>query len=79
MGIIGYDKNRDKVIFRQFHIEGFVNQYILSDSSQHNGKLVFHSEAIENFIERGKARWEIERINNDQVKSSFFLSFDGLT
>ena len=29
LGIFSYDKFRKTFVFRQFHIEGFVNQYIL--------------------------------------------------
>ena len=31
-GMISFDNSRKKYVFRQFHVEGFVNQYILIDS-----------------------------------------------
>jgi len=47
MGMIGYDKARKKFVFRQFHVEGFVNTYVQEDSDDAK-KIVFVSESIEN-------------------------------
>src|SRR5688500_15122287 len=48
VGYISYDKIRKTFIFRQFHGEGFVNQYKLDSMSADKKTLVFISEAIEN-------------------------------
>jgi hypothetical protein len=42
-------------VFRQFHVEGFVNQYAL-DTSSTADRLVFLSEAIENIPAGFRAR-----------------------
>ena len=47
IGIISYDHSRKKYIYRAFHSEGFVNQYV-ADISPDGLKIVFESEAIEN-------------------------------
>lgn len=40
-GIISSDEARKVFVFRQFHSEGFVNQYILNDSLSNNKTLIF--------------------------------------
>jgi hypothetical protein len=63
-GYISYDRSRKTFVLRQFHIEGFVNQYRL-DSISPNGKtIIFISEAIEN-IPTGYRAKETYKINNE--------------
>ena len=38
---ISYDKTRRLIVFRQFNIEGFINQYILIDSLSSVSESVF--------------------------------------
>lgn len=45
-GMLSYDRSRKKFVLRQFHVEGFVNQYAAETVS--DGLLRFHSEGIEN-------------------------------
>jgi hypothetical protein len=73
-GFISYDATRNLFVFRQFHIEGFVIQYILVDSLSSNSKLVFESEEIENFIPGGKARWSIKMITSNAIETTFDVS-----
>ena len=47
LGVFSFDRSRRRAVFRQFHIEGFVNQYV-ADSESQPSRLVFTSEAIEN-------------------------------
>ena len=77
VGLISYDKNRDKYVFRQFHTEGFVNQYVLVDSLSDKKTFVFHSEAIENFVEGGKAKYTIKVMGKGKLEAIFELSFPG--
>lgn len=74
-GFISFDKKRNKIIYRQFNIEGFVNQYVLIDSISDNTKLVFETEKIENFVRGGKARLEIKKLSNNKLETSFFVAF----
>jgi hypothetical protein len=48
IGYISYDKMRKIFILRQFHVEGFVNQFKLDSISTDKKTLVFISENIEN-------------------------------
>jgi hypothetical protein len=50
-GWFSYDRARKQVVFRQFHVEGFVNQYVEDGTT-----LRFVSEAIENIPAGWRAR-----------------------
>jgi len=53
-GMISFDRTRKKLVLRQFHIEGFVNQYLAEPAD--GAPLVFQSEAIENIPAGFRAR-----------------------
>lgn len=74
-GFISYEKSRDVIIFRQFHIEGFVTRYTLSDSLSDQNTLVFETDLIENFVPGGKARWTIKKISDNEIETTFDVSF----
>jgi len=48
LGYFSYDKVRHTFVLRQFHIEGFVNQFKLDSISEDGKRIIFVSEAIEN-------------------------------
>jgi hypothetical protein len=70
-GLFSYDQNRGKLMFRQFHEEGFVNRYALDSLSADGKTLVFVTEAIENFDPGWKTR-EIYHILNDNEFTETF-------
>lgn len=76
-GYISYDKTRDRLVFRQFHIEGYVNTYVLVDSLSSADILVFRTESIENFMPGGKAQWTIRRTDETHIETIFDVSFPG--
>lgn len=41
IGYISYDRNRGKYVLREFHVEGYVNQYVLEDLETEGKRLVF--------------------------------------
>jgi hypothetical protein len=47
-GFISYDNRRKTFVYRQFHIEGFVNQYALESLSPDSQSFTFVSECIQN-------------------------------
>ena len=55
-GVISYDKMRKTFVFRQFHIEGFVNQYVLESISADGKTIVFVTESIENIPKGWRCR-----------------------
>ena len=65
VGFFSYDKAAKKLMLRQFHIEGFVNQFALDTVSDEGRTIVFISTAIENIAPGWRAR-ETYRILNDK-------------
>lgn len=76
MGMIGYDKARKKFVFRQFHVEGFVNTYVQEETSDPK-KMVFVSEAIENIPPGWRARETYSFLNENEFIERFELAEPG--
>ena len=55
IGYLSYDGNRKNFVLRQFHVEGFVNQYVL-DSLTDDRTIVFVTESIENIPLAGEQK-----------------------
>ncbi len=53
-GIISFDSGRKVVVFRQYHVEGFYNEYVLNDSLSNESTFIFETEKIENFVPGGQ-------------------------
>jgi hypothetical protein len=56
LGLISYHEARKAFVFRQFHIEGFVNQYVMDYLAPDGRTIVFTSESIENIPAGWRAR-----------------------
>ena len=54
-GWFSFDRARKRIVLRQFHVEGFVNQYA-QDSDSAGQRLVFTTESIENIPPGWRAR-----------------------
>jgi len=76
MGMIGYDRSRKKLVFRQFHQEGFVNTYVQNESND-PAMLVFTSEGIENIAAGWRARETYFLLNKDEFIERFELAEPG--
>ena len=76
IGYISYDKMRKTFIFRQFHIEGFINQYRLESISSDKKTLTFVSESIENIPTGWRAK-EVLMISNNELTEVFYLAEPG--
>ena len=76
IGYISYDKMRKTFIFRQFHGEGFVNEYRLDSISTDKKTFVFISEAIENIPAGWRAR-ETYTITDTGITEVFNLAEPG--
>ncbi len=74
---ISYDRARKTLVLRQFHPEGFVNQYSLNKELSGPKKLVFDSEALENSPAGWKARETYDIISNDEFTETFSLGEPG--
>lgn len=71
IGYISYDKTRNTFVLRQFHIEGFVNQYKMDSISADRKTIVFLSESIENIPEGFRAK-ETYVIKSDSTFTETF-------
>lgn len=77
--LFSYDRERKVLVLRQFHQEGFVNQYVLNAAESKAGKLVFDSERFENFDNEWKARETYEIRSVDEFVETFELGEPGKT
>lgn len=49
-GMVSYDRARKTFVLRQFHVEGFVNQYVVETLAADGKTLSFMSESFENIL-----------------------------
>jgi hypothetical protein len=54
-GFFSFDKSRQRLVLRQFHVEGFVNTYV-EEADSSPTRIVFTTEAIENIPVGFRAR-----------------------
>lgn len=71
----GFSGNR--FVFRQFHVEGFVNEYVELKSAADGKTTVFVSERIENIPECWRARETYKIVNQDEYTEVFELAAPG--
>jgi ubiquinone/menaquinone biosynthesis C-methylase UbiE len=76
LGFFSFDRGRKRIVFRQFHIEGFVNQYVLEPSSTAN-RVVFTSESIENIPTGFRARETYVFSGSDRFEEIFEIAEPG--
>lgn len=77
LGFFSFDQIRKKFVFRQFHVEGFVNQYVLESMGDDNKTFIFVSEQIENIPPGWKARLIYKILNENEFQQTFDLSAPG--
>jgi hypothetical protein len=71
-----HDRARRTLVLRQFHQEGFVNQYVMLAGSL-AGTIVFESEALENVPPTWRARETYQLVSPDEFVETFELSSAG--
>jgi len=77
MGMYSFDRARKKLVLRQFHIEGFVNQYVLESISDDATTIVLLTEAIENIPQGFRARETYKFVDNDTLEETFEIAPSG--
>lgn len=75
-GWFSFDRARKRIVVRQFHVEGFVNQYV-QDTESSPQKLVFTTEAIENIPPGWRARETYIVHGPDEFEEVFELAEAG--
>lgn len=76
-GIISFNKERSVIVFRQYHSEGFFNEYVLSKAESNDSTLVFETERIENFVPGGRARFTVRLKAANEIETVFDVGFPG--
>lgn len=77
LGYISYDRSLKKFRLRQFHIEGFVNQYLLDSISPDQKTIVFVTESIENIPAGWKAKETYRILSDKELEETFELAEPG--
>jgi hypothetical protein len=75
-GMISFDKGRKKFVLRQFHVEGFVNQFVMNSGDEGN-TIVFTSESIENIPAGFRARETYRIVAPDEFIEIFEIAEPG--
>lgn len=76
-GMISFDRGRKKFVLRQFHLEGFVNQFVITNMSDDGKTITFTSENIENIPAGWRARETYKVISADEFIEVFELAQPG--
>jgi hypothetical protein len=76
-GFISYDKAAKKLVMRQFHVEGFVNHYVLDSVSEDGRRVVFVTAAIENIPPGWRGRETYDLVSADEFVETFALAEPG--
>lgn len=72
-GYLSFDRARKRLVLRQFHVEGFVNQYV-QDEEAAPGRVRFTTEAIENIPAGWRARETYVLLGPDAFEEIFELA-----
>jgi hypothetical protein len=76
-GMMSFDKGRKNFVFRQFHGEGFVTQYVMTSASADGKIIVFTSESIENIPAGYRARETYKILGSDEFTEVFEIAEPG--
>jgi hypothetical protein len=77
VGFMSYDKAAQKLVLRQFHVEGFVNHYVLDSISSDGRTLVFMTTSIENIPAGWRGRETYRIVSDDEFVETFALAEPG--
>lgn len=77
LGFFSYDKARKQFVFRQFHVESFVIQYLVSSISDDGKTMILESESIENVPKGMRSRETFKILNDNEFTETFEISMPG--
>lgn len=77
IGYFSYDKARKKFKLRQFHIESFVNSFVLDSISADKKTIVFISEDIENIPRGFRAKETYRLLSDNEIEEVFEIAEPG--
>lgn len=73
-GFVSWDRARRRFVFRQFHVEGFVNHYVADSLGTAPDSIVFRSEALENIPPGYRARETYRILGPDEFVERFEIA-----
>jgi len=76
-GYFSYDTFLRKIMWRQFHSEGFVNEYSLETVSANGKSLEFVTVRIENLAPGWRAKKSYRVVSSDEIEETFSLAPPG--
>jgi hypothetical protein len=76
-GFFSYDTYLNKIVWRQFHSEGFVNEYTLDSVSADGKSLEFVTVRIENLAPGWRAKKSYRILSADEMEETFSLAAPG--
>jgi len=76
VGYFSYDADAKKLVWRQFHSEGYVNEYVMDSISPDGEILEFVTTRIEN-LPGFRAKKVYRTVSNDQIEETFQLAAPG--
>ena len=76
-GMYSYDKALKKIVLRQFHVEGFVNEYTLDSVSEDSKLLEFVTVRIENIQPGWRAKERYRIASPSEFVETFSLAAPG--
>jgi len=77
MSLLSYDRIRKVLVLRQFHTEGFVNQFAINTAASTASKLIFDSESFENLDSRFRSRETYEILGPNEFTETFEIAEPG--
>lgn len=77
LGMFSYDRGLKKVVLRQFHVEGFVNEYTMDSISADGKSLEFVTVRIENIPAGWRAKEAFRIVSQDEFVETFSLAAPG--
>jgi len=77
IGFISYDRGAKKFALRQFHVEGFVNEFRVEIFQPKERRFVFVTTSIENIAPGWRARETYRFLNENEFVETFALAEPG--
>lgn len=77
-GVMSFNSNSSSIVFRQFHVEGYTNIYLLNENLSTDDRFVFVSREIENNPGNWIARLTLTRISDSEFTEEFDIAMDGV-
>ena len=76
-GFFSYDSSLKKIVWRQFHSEGFVNEYTLDSVSADGKSFEFVTTKIENQPQGFRAKKVYRLVSANEIEETFWLAPPG--